>query len=112
MTSRSSARCAVNARSDPREGERATKQPRALASTRVTGGRQSLATVRQNQYSLPFVLAGLRVAARIGAREITFLHDGRWLIEAHATELKLATVKRRFGHLATGALREQQAPIA
>jgi hypothetical protein len=38
---------------------------------------KSLATVRQNQYSLPVRLAGLRVAARIGAREIVFVHDGR-----------------------------------
>jgi hypothetical protein len=37
----------------------------------------SLATVRQNQYSLPVRLAGLRVAARIGAREVVFWHDGR-----------------------------------
>jgi transposase len=37
---------------------------------------KSLATVRQNQYSLPVRLAGLRVAARIGAREIVFCHDG------------------------------------
>jgi hypothetical protein len=36
-----------------------------------------LATVRQNQYSLPVHLAGLRVAARIGAREIVFSHDGK-----------------------------------
>jgi transposase len=38
---------------------------------------KSLATVRQNQYSLPVSLAGLRVAARIGAREIVFSHDGK-----------------------------------
>jgi transposase len=38
---------------------------------------KSLATVRQNQYSLPVHLAGLRVAARIGAREIAFSHDGK-----------------------------------
>jgi transposase len=38
---------------------------------------KSLATVRQNQYSLPVRLAGLRVAAKIGAREIVFCHDGR-----------------------------------
>ena len=42
---------------------------------RVDG--KSLATVRQNQYSLPVHLAGLRVAARIGAREIVFSHDGK-----------------------------------
>jgi hypothetical protein len=38
---------------------------------------KSLATVRQNQYSLPVRLAGLRIAARIGAREIVFVHDGQ-----------------------------------
>jgi transposase len=43
---------------------------------------KSLATVRQNQYSLPVHLAGLRVAARIGAREIVFCHDGR-LVARH-----------------------------
>ncbi len=45
------------------------------ASPRVDA--KSLATVRQNQYSLPVHLAGLRVAARIGAREISFSHDGK-----------------------------------
>ncbi|MGP0033094.1 MAG: IS21 family transposase [Solirubrobacteraceae bacterium] len=45
------------------------------ASPRVDA--KSLATVRQNQYSLPVHLAGLRVAARIGAREIVFAHDGK-----------------------------------
>jgi hypothetical protein len=34
-------------------------------------------TVRQNQYSVPVALVGLRVAARIGAREIVLHHDGR-----------------------------------
>jgi DNA replication protein DnaC len=34
------------------------------------------------------------------------------LIEAHATELKLPTVKRRFRQLAAEALREQQTPVA
>jgi transposase len=38
---------------------------------------KALATVRQNQYSLPVSLAGLRVAASIGAREIVFHHDGQ-----------------------------------
>jgi transposase len=38
---------------------------------------KSLVTVRQNQYSVPVALAGLSVAARIGAREIIFCHDGR-----------------------------------
>jgi transposase len=38
---------------------------------------KALVTVRQNQYSVPVQLAGLRVSARIGAREIVFCHDGR-----------------------------------
>ena len=38
---------------------------------------KALVTVRQNQYSVPVALAGLRVAARIGAREIALSHDGR-----------------------------------
>ena len=38
---------------------------------------KALATVRTNRYSVPAALAGLNVAARIGAGEITFWHDGR-----------------------------------
>jgi transposase len=38
---------------------------------------KALATVRCNRYSVPASLAGLRVRARIGAREISFWHDGR-----------------------------------
>jgi DNA replication protein DnaC len=34
------------------------------------------------------------------------------LVEAHAAELKLPTVKRRFRHLAAEATREQQTPLA
>jgi hypothetical protein len=34
------------------------------------------------------------------------------LIEAHATELKLPTVRRRFKALADEATREQQTPVA
>jgi transposase len=45
------------------------------ASPRVDS--KALVTVRQNQYSVPVSLAGLRVAARIGAREIALHHDGR-----------------------------------
>ena len=45
------------------------------ASPRVD--RKALVTVRQNQYSVPVSLAGLRVAARIGAREVRIFHDGR-----------------------------------
>jgi len=38
---------------------------------------KSLVTIRQNRYSVPVALAGLRVGARIGAREITISHAGR-----------------------------------
>ncbi|MGH3130553.1 MAG: IS21 family transposase [Gaiellaceae bacterium] len=38
---------------------------------------KALATVRCNRYSVPASLAGLRIRARIGAREISFWHDGK-----------------------------------
>jgi transposase len=38
---------------------------------------KSLVTIRQNRYSVPVRLAGLKVLARIGAREITINHSGR-----------------------------------
>ena len=38
---------------------------------------KALVTVRQNRYSVPVGLVGLRVTATIGAREITLSHDGR-----------------------------------
>jgi len=38
---------------------------------------KSLVTVRQNRYSVPVCLAGLRVGVRIGAREITVVHGGK-----------------------------------
>jgi transposase len=37
---------------------------------------KSLVTIRQNRYSVPVALAGLKVSARIGAREITISHVG------------------------------------
>jgi transposase len=37
---------------------------------------KALATVRSNRYSVPASLAGLRVRAQIGARDISFWHDG------------------------------------
>ena len=43
---------------------------------------KSLVTVRQNRYSVPVALAGLRVAVRIGAREITISHAGK-LVARH-----------------------------
>ncbi|MGH8303429.1 MAG: IS21 family transposase [Steroidobacteraceae bacterium] len=38
---------------------------------------KSLVTIRQNRYSVPVALAGLKVSARIGAREITINHGDR-----------------------------------
>jgi transposase len=38
---------------------------------------KSMITVRRNHYSVPVRLAGLRVRARVGAREIVVLHDGK-----------------------------------
>jgi transposase len=38
---------------------------------------KSLVTIRQNRYSVPVALAGLKISARIGAREITINHGGR-----------------------------------
>jgi transposase len=45
------------------------------ASPRVDA--KAMATVRQNRYSVPVALVGLRVHVQIGAREITVSHDGR-----------------------------------
>jgi hypothetical protein len=45
------------------------------ASPRVDA--KALVTIRQNRYSVPVSLVGLRVAARIGAREIVISHGGR-----------------------------------
>jgi transposase len=46
-----------------------------LASPRVDA--KALVTIRQNHYSVPVALAGLRVYARVGAREIVISHDRR-----------------------------------
>jgi len=46
-----------------------------VASPRVDA--KALVMVRQNHYSVPVALAGLRVHARIGAREIVISHDRR-----------------------------------
>jgi transposase len=54
---------------------------------------KSLVTVRRNRYSVPVALAGLRVAARVGAREITIIHDGR----------EVARHERLHGHFGTSA---------
>jgi transposase len=38
---------------------------------------KALATVRTNRYSVPASLAGLRIRGRVGARAISFWHDGK-----------------------------------
>jgi transposase len=38
---------------------------------------KSLVTIRQNRYSVPVALAGLKVSARVGASEITINHAGQ-----------------------------------
>lgn len=38
---------------------------------------KSLVTIKQNRYSVPVCLVGLRVNARVGAREIELRHDGK-----------------------------------
>jgi transposase len=43
---------------------------------------KALVTIRQNRYSVPVGLVGLRVTARIGAREIALHHDGQ-LVARH-----------------------------
>jgi transposase len=54
---------------------------------------KALVTIRQNRYSVPVALAGLKVSARIGAREITINHAGR----------EVARHERLFGKFATSA---------
>jgi transposase len=44
---------------------------------------KALVTIKQNQYSVPVGLVGLRVSARVGAREIEIRHDGA-LVARHA----------------------------
>ncbi|HEU4904737.1 MAG TPA: hypothetical protein VFT19_01305 [Solirubrobacterales bacterium] len=45
------------------------------ASPRVDS--KAMVTIRQNRYSVPARLAGMRVRAQVGAREISIWHDGK-----------------------------------
>lgn len=38
---------------------------------------KALVTIKQNRYSVPVALVGLRLAARVGASQITITHEGR-----------------------------------
>jgi hypothetical protein len=62
------------------------------ASPRVD--QKSLVTVRQNRYSVPVALAGLKVSARVGAREIEISHGGRVVARHERLHGKFATSAR------------------
>jgi transposase len=49
----------------------------ACESTAPRVDAKSLVTIRQNRYSVPVRLAGLKVSARVGASEITINHGGQ-----------------------------------
>ena len=55
---------------------------------------KSLVTIRQNRYSVPVALAGLKVSARIGAREITINHGGREVARHERMHGKFGTSAR------------------
>ena len=52
---------------------------------------KSLVTIRQNRYSVPVALAGLKVSARVGAREITISHGGQVVARHERLHGKFAT---------------------
>jgi transposase len=56
---------------------------------------KSMVTVRRNHYSVPVRLAGLRVTARVGAREVAVWHEGREV----ARHLRLRGSQQRSARL-------------
>ncbi|MBA2581351.1 MAG: hypothetical protein H0V03_11010 [Thermoleophilaceae bacterium] len=64
---------------------------RETATVRVDS--KALVTVRQNRYSVPVALAGLRVAAAVGARGIAISHGGE----------QVASHERLHGRFGTSA---------
>jgi transposase len=58
---------------------------------------KALVTVRQNRYSVPVALAGRRVLARVGAREITIIVDGRQ-VARHERLTERYAVSARLDH--------------
>ena len=58
------------------------------ASPRVDS--KAMVTVRQNRYSVPARLAGMRVRAKVGAREISIWHDGK-VVATHGAAHRQAT---------------------
>ena len=58
---------------------------------------KALVTVRQNRYSVPVALAGRRVLARVGAREITVIVDGT-VVARHERLTERFAVSARLDH--------------
>jgi len=58
---------------------------------------KALVTVRQNRYSVPVALAGRRVLARVGAREITIVADGQ-VVARHERLAERFAVSARLDH--------------
>ena len=46
-----------------------------------------MVTVRQNRYSVPVGLVGLRMSARIAANEITIRHDAKGHVDVRTTQI-------------------------
>jgi transposase len=58
---------------------------------------KALVCVRQNRYSVPVALAGRRVLARVGAREITIVADGQ-VVARHERLAERFAVSARLDH--------------
>jgi len=58
---------------------------------------KALVTVRQNRYSVPVALAGRKVLARVGASEITVVHDGHE-VARHERLAERYAVSARLDH--------------
>jgi hypothetical protein len=58
---------------------------------------KALVCVRQNRYSVPVALAGRRVLARVGAREITVIVDGQ-VVARHERLTERFAVSARLDH--------------
>ena len=65
-------------------------QAAEISSPRVDA--KALVTVRQSRYSVPVRLMGMRVQARIGAREVVIRHDGREVARHERSYERLAVV--------------------
>jgi hypothetical protein len=63
-----------------------------IASVRVDS--KALVTVRQNRYSVPVALAGLRVAAAVGATEIRISHQGQPVAQHERLHGRFGTAAR------------------